>query len=196
MIAQEAPGALEHLIERAKAGDSSAFEQVYARYARGVGEFCARKLGSEDAGRDAAQEVFSRVRQKLAHYDTGRPFRPWLMTVAANYCRDILRRRQTEATVLEHHRLEREGSFAVASKSPLGQLVQDERGRELRCAIDGLPDPMATVLRLRYFEDRSYADIAQALDADRNQVASWLYRARKLLRAQLTPNDESGDCAP
>ena len=184
------------LVAKAKQGDLAAFEEIYARYEVGVRELCARTLGSQDAGRDATQEVFTRVRQRLDLYDAKRPFRPWLMTVAANFCRDVLRRGATERRVLDRHQTELDHLGQPSIPSPLTRLETDEQAHDLRAAIDALPEPLGAALRLRYFEDRSYDEIAERLGADRNQVATWLFRARKQLRARLAPNMQPSGAQP
>src|SRR6185436_3148632 len=59
-----------------------------------VYNLCYRMLGEPDSAEDAAQETFLRVYQHLHRYDRKRPFATWMLSIAAHYCIDRLRRRK------------------------------------------------------------------------------------------------------
>src|SRR5437867_10982266 len=77
------------LIERAVAGDHSAFEQILARYERRVLTLAWRLLGKLEDAQDASQEVFPRTFRFLHHFDRRRPFEPWLVRMTVNVCSDV-----------------------------------------------------------------------------------------------------------
>src|SRR5262245_57282563 len=74
----------------------AAFGDLYGAYAEDVGRLCRRLLGPGDEMEDARAEVFFRAQQALASYDAARPFRRWLLAIAAHHCLDRLRRRHIE----------------------------------------------------------------------------------------------------
>ncbi len=81
-------------IRRAQRGDDQAFTQLVERYQRPVYNLCYRMLGEANVADDAAQETFVRAYQNLQRFDVQRPFDTWLLSIAAHYCIDLLRRRR------------------------------------------------------------------------------------------------------
>src|SRR5215210_7017486 len=72
------------LIERARAGDGAAFEQIMIYHQRKVVSTAWRLLGNEDDARDAAQEVFLRVYKHLDKFDPAQEFAAWLYRIIIN----------------------------------------------------------------------------------------------------------------
>src|SRR5215831_8101701 len=82
------------LLERAKAGDVSAFERIIVRYERRVLSVSWRLLGKLEDAQDASQEVFLRAFRYLHRFDRRRPFEPWLMKMTLNVCHDFGKKRK------------------------------------------------------------------------------------------------------
>src|SRR5262252_2088548 len=91
-----ASGAMEpaEVIARARAGDAEAWGELYRDYAPAMFRFCRRALPTREDAEDATMEIFMKLREKLAQFDTDRSFTAWLYKVAANHCWDMLRRRK------------------------------------------------------------------------------------------------------
>src|SRR5262249_5733590 len=101
-IGPEAEGEAEFtlLLERAIAGDVSAFEQIIVRYERRVFTLAWRLLGSFEDAQDASQEVFLRAFRFLHRFDKRRPLEPWLVRMTVNVCRDFGRKRRSQPNAL------------------------------------------------------------------------------------------------
>src|SRR6185369_2866060 len=82
------------LVERARAGNAAAFEQIVVRYQRKVLATAWRLLGNQDDARDAAQEVFLRAFKYLNSYKADQDFAGWLYRITVNVCRDAGRKRK------------------------------------------------------------------------------------------------------
>ena len=143
-------------------------------------------LSGAPEAEDAVHEVFLRAHVALDGYDTGRPLRTWLLSIAAHYCIDRLRRAATERRLFAPGDLDPD-HFAAAGPSPLHQRLRAEARGEVLEAIDALPDRYRAPIVLRYFADMDYAAIGEALDVSRNQVATFLFRVKRQLRVQLDP---------
>src|SRR5262245_44513282 len=76
------------VVERAKAGDHAAFEQLIECYQRKVLSTAWRILGNQEDARDAAQEVFLRVYKYLRGFRADQDFAGWLYRIIINVCRD------------------------------------------------------------------------------------------------------------
>lgn len=171
---------LAEVLSRVRAGDADAWGELYRRYAPAIFRFCRRALPTREDAEDATTEVFMKVRQKLGTFDSSRPFSSWLYKVASNHCWDLLRRRRirqdletqdAEALPLEH-----------PQPSQLERLQAEHASKEVRDALDKLPDRARMALVLRYYTEMSYDEIADALGVRRAFVGVLLLRARHQLR--------------
>ena len=79
---------------QAQQGNDDAFTKLVEEHQTHVYNLCYRMLGEPEAAEDAAQESFLRAYQNLHRYDQSRPFATWLLSIAAHYCIDRLRRRK------------------------------------------------------------------------------------------------------
>ena len=180
---------LEATLDRASLGDRGAFADLYALHARDVLRLCRRMLDSAEDAEDARNEVFLRAQQAFPSYQRGRPFRTWLLSVAAHHCIDRLRRRHAERRLFEPSELEEEG-LSDRGPSPLRSYLARERRDLLTTALDAMPARFRAVLAMRYFAELSYAEIADATGIQANQVGVQLFRAKARLREALAGKGE------
>jgi RNA polymerase sigma-70 factor (ECF subfamily) len=170
-------------LARARAGDRDAFGEIVGHYGPDVQRLCRRVLGPFAESEDASQECFARAHAALASYDPARPFRRWLLAIAAHCAIDALRRRRRESRLFEDEAIE--DAFADPGPSPLQHGLSAELRARLLAAIETQPDLYRAPLALRYLADLDYAEIAEILGVSRNQVATLLFRARRRLRDAL-----------
>jgi RNA polymerase sigma-70 factor (ECF subfamily) len=173
--------AVRSQIERARAGDRDAFGEIYDIYRTDVYRLCRRLLGDEVAAEDAVGETFVRVRGRLVSYEASRPFRSWLLGVAAHYCVDLLRRRSTEQRIFEDHGAD----LADQGPSPLRTMIRAEERHAVLAAVEALPPKYRLPLVLRHFAELDYQAIGEILGVSRNQVGTLLFRAKQRLRSDL-----------
>ena len=172
------------VVGRATTGDRAAFADLYGAYAEDVARLCRRLLGPGDEVQDARSEVFFRAQQALASYDAARPFRRWLLAIAAHHCLDRLRRRHVEGRLFTEAELS-ELELPAAAPSPLGLALARERRDQLLAALDALPERQRAPLVLRYFAELPYDAIAELLDVTVRDVGVLLFRAKLRLREAL-----------
>jgi RNA polymerase sigma-70 factor, ECF subfamily len=72
-----------------------------------------------------------------------------------------------------------------AAETPIGGMIEDETVRQVKAAIAKLPDHFRAALVLCEYENLSYAQIAEALNASVPQVKTWIHRARRQLEGML-----------
>ena len=180
---------LEATLDRASLGDRGAFADLYALHARDVLRLCRRMLDSAEDAEDARSEVFLKAQQSFPSYQRSRPFRTWLLSVAAHHCIDRLRRRHTERRLFEPSELEEEG-LSDRGPSPLRSYLARERLDLLTTALDAMPARFRAVLAMRYFAELSYAEIGEATGISTNQVGVLLFRAKARLREALAGKGE------
>src|ERR1044071_4457884 len=144
-------------IDAAIQGDHRRSAPSFEAYKPRAYTLAYRMLRNASEAEDAAQEIFLRVYTKLTTYDRGRKFSTWLLSVASNYCIDVLRRRR--ATVVDID----EVAFALPSDAPgpeRSALNREQREAVAR-AINQLPDTYRLITVLRYYHDLSYDEIEQ-----------------------------------
>jgi RNA polymerase sigma-70 factor (ECF subfamily) len=135
-------------------------------------------LGNGPEAEDAAQEVFLRAYLKLASYDRARRFATWLLSIASNYCIDLLRRRRAELVTLE------DAEFALASSEPGPEqsAIASEQRDVIAQAIDALPPSYRLPTVLRYYYDLPYVEIQQATGLSEATIKTRLHRARRMIK--------------
>jgi len=185
---ESVPGITEpkDLIVRARAGDTQAWGDLYRDYAPAMFRFCRRALPTKEDAEDATMEIFMKLREKLAQFDTSRSFTAWLYKVAANHCWDMLRRRKAR------HEKDAEDVDELPLEAPepnqLEKLIEERTGEEVRKALGQLGARARMALVMRYYSDMSYDEIADALGVRRPFVGVVLLRARHELRQSLMEN--------
>lgn len=176
----------ETLMEALQNGDDHALATLMHRWELGVKAFLLR-LGVPAADvEDVAQEAFVRIYQKRDRYRAGAAFKPWLLTVAGNLGRNRLRwrfRRREDS--IEAMDTSRPGGFDPVDPSarPASDLAEKAGlAREVRNAIDTLPDKLRQAVLCVELEDLSYAEAGQVMGCTAKAVETRLYRAREMLR--------------
>jgi RNA polymerase sigma-70 factor, ECF subfamily len=179
------------LVERAKAGDSAAFEQLVRQYDRQIYRTALHITQNREDAEDITQDVFFKAFQKLEQFQGNSKFSTWLVRIAVNESLMRLRRRKTSKTVSMDQDVETEEGaiprdFAEWRPNPEQIFSQSELGDILRKTIAGLPPGFRTVFTLRDIENLSTEETAEALGLSVPAVKSRLLRARLQLRERLS----------
>jgi RNA polymerase sigma-70 factor (ECF subfamily) len=163
-------------LAQAQRGDPQAFTQLVEKYQTPVYNLCYRMLNNAGEAEDAAQETFLRAYKSIRKYDDSRPFPTWLLSIAAHYCIDQVRKRRMAIVSMEDLPQMEIPDNLPGPESAVSQNEEQNRVREL---LDTLtPQDRAAVI-MYYWYEHSYEEIAQALDLSISAVKSRLHRARK-----------------
>src|SRR4030042_5742572 len=87
------------LLARYSQGDEEAFREIVNRYKNSLYAFLKQFLNRQDLVEDVFQEPFLQLFSSRDSFDTSRPLRPWLFTIAANKAKDALRKSQRTSTI-------------------------------------------------------------------------------------------------
>lgn len=126
--------------------------------------------GDRALAEDLVQETFVRLIQHIAQYQYPRPFKAWLYQIATNITRDHFKRADTRRAADFPDDDERLG--AVEAPEEILMIADDER--RLATALRRLPDHQREVVILRYQQELSLAEIADALNIPVGTVKSRL----------------------
>jgi RNA polymerase sigma-70 factor (ECF subfamily) len=167
------------LIERARAGERAAADELFRRHARRVGAVVCARVGWRGPLEDMVQETFTRAWRELARLEQPTQFPAWLRGIALRACADWHRRRGRDPA----------GTADVAElELPARAPESDEDARALLAAVEALPEIYRETLTLYHFGERSHAEIAATLGITPATVNARLGKARALLRESLTRN--------
>ena len=168
------------LVERARRGDSGAFEALVVSYQALAFRTAFVIAGDAADAEEAAQDAFVKAHRALGRFRSGRPFRPWLLTIVANEARNR-RRTRGRRTALA---LRAVVPGAPAEDPEAAALASEQRER-LLTAVERLRDDDRDVLACRYFLELSEEETAAALGIRRGTVKSRTHRALERLQKEL-----------
>ena len=168
---------------QAQRGSDEAFTQLVETYQKPVFNLCYRMLGEPEAAEDAAQETFLRAYQNLHRYDNSRSFGTWILSIAAHYCIDRLRKRRFSVLSIDE---ESEDGLTLeipdpASPDPEVESAKQEDRDRLHFLLKDLDETDRAAVVMRYWYDYSEVEIAQSLHKTVSAVKSRLHRSRRAL---------------
>ncbi|HWC77884.1 MAG TPA: RNA polymerase sigma factor [Blastocatellia bacterium] len=189
--------ALARIVERAKEGDSDAFEHILTCHQHKVVAIAWRILGNREDARDAAQEVFLRVYRHLKKFRAGEDFAGWLYRITINVCRDVHRRRGPSHRFesFDSNRNSRIAEIQDSSDVEAATIVLQEQAIVARALATLSPKEREAIV-LRDLEGLPTEEVARILGSSattvRSQISSArtkikLYRQRVLSRRRSQP---------
>jgi RNA polymerase sigma factor (sigma-70 family) len=171
----------ELLVERARRGDSRAFEALVLAYQSLAFRTAFVIIGDAADAEEAAQDAFLKAYRALGRFRSGEPFRPWLLTIVANEARNRRRARGRRAALA----LRAAAEPGVPTGDPEEASLATERRRRLLAAVEQLRDDDRDILACRYFLELSEDETAAALGIARGTVKSRAHRALVRLQEEL-----------
>lgn len=173
----------EALMERVAQRDSRAFGVLYDRYAdRLVNYFFGMLWKDREKAQDFMQELFTKVVQKPELYQSGRPFKTWLFSVANNMCKNEYRRMEVRKNT--GYELDRDVADSGATSTE--RLLDRSNFQEaLDAALLELDEVKRSTFEMRFRQDLSIKEIAQAMDCNEGTVKSRLFYTLKQLNTKL-----------
>jgi RNA polymerase sigma-70 factor, ECF subfamily len=168
----------------ARKGDPDAFGRIVEAFQKPVYNLCFRMLGNPEDAEDAAQETFWRAFQGLPRYDPKRSFGTWLLSIAAHYCIDRLRKKRLNLLSLES--LLPEDDAPDPAPGPEKQTGQKQEQETVQRLLENLGKEERAMIVMRYWYDMSYEEIGRALSCSVSAVKSRLHRSRQTLAQRCT----------
>jgi RNA polymerase sigma-70 factor (ECF subfamily) len=165
-------------------GDISALSSLVEQHHSLLLGFLYRMTGGDRSlAEDLAQESFLRVIRSISNYEYPRPFKPWLYAIATNIARDHYKRAETRHTVEMPDELEQ--MTPQHTDQPEDALLTHHEEQQVSAAITGLPAHQREVVILRYYQELSLAEIADALNIPVGTVKSRLSLGLRRLKMLL-----------
>jgi len=173
------------LMVRYMAGDENAFSEIVSLYKDALYAFLRKFLNQQALVEDVFQDTFLQLYASRDKFDTNRPLRPWLFTIAANKAKDALRKIQRRSeislgTAASSDDMSIDDLFNMLSsyeQTPFDEVSRDETAQRVRMIIADLPENLRIILTLSYFEQFSYKQMAEILSIPIGTVKSRLHTA-------------------
>ncbi len=178
---------IQLLIERARAGDTRAFEDLARREERALYRHALRIVGTTADAEDIVQDAFFSAWRSIASFQ-GLSFRAWLFRIATNRALDQLRSRKRRPELPLDPPDDDDVTWAepVAPGPDLTQLVGDREAlAAVETALGSLPAEQRTALLLRDVEGFAYEEIAVITSVEIGTVKSRIHRGRLAVRNVL-----------
>jgi RNA polymerase sigma-70 factor (ECF subfamily) len=173
------------VILAAQRGDKQAFARIVGEFQTPVFNLAYRMLGNAAEAEDAAQETFLRAYTSLKTYRADRKFATWLLSIAAHYCIDRLRRRRSRLSLDDEEGPA--GPLQLSSDDPTPEewALAHERAELVNRLLQRLPGASRAVVVLRYWENLSMEEIAATTGDSVGAVKVKLYRARQMMAGMV-----------
>ena len=175
------------LINRAlESGDPAAYRELMKLYRDPLYFMLYEKVGDQELAKDLTIEALGKAFKKLHLYTPTYVFSTWLFTVARNHCIDYLRKHKLPTISIDKMMLDEDGkrnTFDLISKSlnPEEKMEKKQRIAILRQIVDKLRPKYRDLVKLRYFKELSYEEIAETLQVPLGTVKAQLHRSREQL---------------
>ena len=172
----------QEVIERARAGDSAAFNQMVLAYRKRILGTISRLIGRPEDVEDVAQEVFVRLYYSLDQLRTAEVFEPWLYRLTVNASYDYLRRvrRRGESRMAD---LSEKQVMMADSAAGEKQETEERQKTEVRELVEALFQHVSEedrlLLTLKEVEGLSLKELKQVYSVNENALKVRLFRARQ-----------------
>ena len=181
----------EEWMLRLQAGDDHAFDHLLGKYRAPVVHFVYRLVREPALAEELAQEVFLRVFRARRNYRPRAKFTTWLFRIATNVALNALRdgrmRRWGETSIDAEDADPQVAQLSAPGPTAEQRLLEAERARQIRAAVESLPEKQRLAVLLHKYQDLDYAEIAPILGCSESALKSLLFRAYEALRVKLRP---------
>jgi RNA polymerase sigma factor (sigma-70 family) len=181
----------KELIEKALAGKQGAYKELLNRHRQAIYHIIFRIVRDKEVTADLVQETFMKAFGSLRTYRSDYKFSTWLYRISANCAIDYLRKQRIRTLSLDAPTETSDGRVEIEvadnSFNPEKDLLDRERRLSINDAIESLPEKYRQVITYRHKDNKSYEEIADALDIPIGTVKARIFRARELLKKKLRP---------
>ncbi len=173
------------LIDKVRAGDGEAYFQLVSDYRVRLYRKACSLLSSPEDAEDVLQEALVTAFRAIGKFRGESGFYTWIYRIVINKCRDFQRSRQSrrEEDIELYHPVLSDGRVSLEKNLELSDNAEYLIGK-----VNGLGKKYREILLMRYYDDLSYQEIADALGLNVGTVKSRLFKARELLKRAILGN--------
>ncbi|MFH1051716.1 MAG: sigma-70 family RNA polymerase sigma factor [bacterium] len=170
-------------------GDGYAFTLLQNKYKKLISSLIRRMVKDEDDVEDLTQETFIKAYNALDTFQFGFAFSAWIYRIASNNCIDFLRKKRFQTVSLNQPVFDDDDDQFIqiedTAARPDTEYINKEKFDILNEAIAKLPENYREIIKLRHEYEMDYTEISKKMDIPLGTVKAHLFRARKILLAEL-----------
>jgi RNA polymerase sigma factor (sigma-70 family) len=172
--------------EAVNSNDEQAFAKLMQRYRRPVYHMILKMVRNVDDAEDLTIESFAKAFRSLHRFKKDFTFSTWLFRIATNNTIDYIRKKKLNTLSISNTFTDDNGeavSIDVEDENlnPQEETIKLQKEELVQVFVDKLPPKYQKLVRLRYFHELSYEEIAKELEAPLGTVKAQLHRARELM---------------
>jgi len=177
-----------------QSGDQKAYAELMQRYKDSIYFMLLKMVNNRDDADDLTIEAFGKAFKNLHQYTPDYAFSTWLFKIATNNCIDFIRRKRKMTFSIDKGFENDEGqetTFELKSMTldPEENMIKKQKAVLMHDIVEKLNPRYRRLVELRYFQERSYEEIATELQLPLGTVKAQLFRAREFLY-QILKNSE------
>ncbi|WP_226390595.1 RNA polymerase sigma factor [Penaeicola halotolerans] len=166
--------------------DEQAYAKLMRRYKKPVYFIILKMIRNVDDAEDLTIEAFAKAFKNLHRFKKDFTFSTWLFRIATNNTIDFIRKKRLKTTSLNTSMTDDSGNNVNIDVEDYGLDPQEEAIKKqkielVRVFVTKLPPKYQRLVKLRYFDELSYEEIATELEAPLGTIKAQLHRARELL---------------
>jgi RNA polymerase sigma factor (sigma-70 family) len=175
------------LVDRAiKDNDQKAYAELMKRYRKSVFHLVLKMVRNSDEAEDLTIEAFAKAFKGLHKFNPEFTFSTWLFRIATNNCIDYIRKKRIQTTSINNPWKDNDGdeiSIDVKDNSlnPEDENIKKQKIELMQTIVTRLPSKYQVLIKMRYFQELSYEEIADNLEFPLGTVKAQLHRAKELL---------------
>ncbi len=174
------------LVELAKNNDQKAFAELLKKYRKPVFHLILKMVKTPIDAEDLTIEAFAKAFKNLHKFNPDFTFSTWLFRIATNNCIDFIRKKKLNTFSIDNTYKDEDGDemsmdIKDGNLNPQEEAIKKQKIELIQAIVTKLPPKYQLLVKLRYFGELSYEEIAVELDAPLGTVKAQLHRARELL---------------
>ena len=168
-------------------GDAMAFNRLVLRWEKPIYNLSLRMLQDRDEAAESTQEAFCSAYRNIRRFRLDSRFSTWIFRIAVNQCITRLRRRPPGI----HLSMDDQGpdsplkGWSPAQESHEREMLLEEDKRRVRQAMEKLPPDQRAVVELKFYQELTFDDISQVLEAPLSTIKSRFYSGLEMLKLRL-----------
>jgi RNA polymerase sigma-70 factor (ECF subfamily) len=171
-------------------GNLEVLGDLYSRYMHLVYGVCLKYLKNRDDAKDAVMQIFEKLISELREYEI-KQFKSWLYVLTKNHCLMQLRAQKTTDRRINNYKIDHVKSVeSIIELHPIDK-EDAEKDIPLKECLEKLNDEQKKCIRLFYFENKCYREIAESLKMDEKNVKSHLQNGKRNLKICLEKKNET-----
>ena len=167
--------------------DQKAYAELMRLYRDSIYYMLVKIVKNSDDAEDLTLETFGKAFHYLDKYTPQYAFSTWLFKIAVNNSIDFIRHKNNSPQCIENDLQTSDTLYLIDqsesnfSPTPEQEIIDKQRAKMLRLAVEQLPTKYRTIVELRYFDELSYEEISETLQITLSNVKIQLLRAKNML---------------